>query len=298
MHNYSNLRICCAFAVCTLLWEGCKKVENPPVPVVDPVLISLSLTVDAPQVKATDNSFEEGDQIGLYVSYDGDLKEQGNYSDNKKFTLRAGHWTADTELYWKDQTSAADFYCYYPYAAPGNPLAYAFSVPNNQSDLHSYKEADLLWGKRTGAAPSSGQVSIKTSHLMSNLLVYLKPGNGFTAEECAAATRKLTVGNVKTSATVNLSSGGVSAQGQPGTVTPYWDGECFRLLLPPQEVAADADLLAVTVGNSTYTARQEFSFQQGTRHKLTVTVDKSSSTLDISIEEWKIDETDHTATAN
>ena len=75
MHNYSNLRICCAFAVCTLLWEGCKKVENPPVPVVDPVLISLSLTVDAPQVKATDNSFEEGDQIGLYVSYDGDLKE-------------------------------------------------------------------------------------------------------------------------------------------------------------------------------------------------------------------------------
>ena len=298
MHNYSNLRICCAFAVCILLWEGCKKVENPPVPVVDPVLISLSLTVDAPQVKATDNSFEEGDQIGLYVSYDGDLKEQGNYSDNKKFTLRAGHWTADTELYWKDQTSAADFFCYYPYAAPGNPLAYAFSVPNNQSDLHSYKEADLLWGKRTGAAPSSGQVSIKTSHLMSNLLVYLKPGNGFTAEEFAAATRKLTVGNVKTSATVNLSSGGVSAQGQPGTVTPYWDGECFRLLLPPQEVAADADLLAVTVGNSTYTARQEFSFQQGTRHKLTVTVDKSSSTLDISIEDWKIDETDHTATAN
>ena len=133
---------------------------------------------------------------------------------------------------------------------------------------------------------------------MSNLLVYLKPGNGFTAEEFAAATKKLTVGNVKTSATVNLSSGGVSAQGQPGTVTPYWDGECFRLLLPPQEVAADADLLAVTVGNSTYTARQEFSFQQGTRHKLTVTVDKSSSTLDISIEDWKIDETDHTATAN
>ena len=298
MNHESVMKIFLTTAGITMLWTSCKKIDGPVTPNVDPVVINLSLSVNSPEVKATDNSFEEGDQIGLYVSYDGDLKEQGNYSDNKKFTLRAGHWTADTELYWKDQTSAADFYCYYPYAAPGNPLAYAFSVPNNQSDLHSYKEADLLWGKRTGAAPSSGQVSIKTSHLMSNLLVYLRPGNGFTAEEFAAATRKLTVCNVKTSATVNLSSGGVSAQGQPGTVTPYWDGECFRLLLPPQEVAADADFLAVTVGNSTYTARQEFSFQQGTRHKLTVTVDKSSSTLDISIEDWKIDETDHTATAN
>ena len=298
MNHESVMKIFLTTAGITMLWTSCKKIDGPVTPNVDPVVINLSLSVSSPEVKATDNSFEEGDQIGLYVSYDGDLKEQGNYSDNKKFTLRAGHWTADTELYWKDQTSAADFYCYYPYAAPGNPLAYAFSVPNNQSDLHSYKEADLLWGKRAGAAPSSGQVSIKTSHLMSNLLVYLKPGNGFTAEEFAAATKKLTVGNVKTSATVNLSSGGVSAQGQPGTVTPYWDGECFRLLLPPQEVAADADLLAVTVGNSTYTARQEFSFQQGTRHKLTVTVDKSSSTLDISIEDWKIDEIDHTATAN
>ena len=298
MNHDSVMKIFSATAGITLLWTSCKKIDGPATPNVDPVMISLSLTVNSPQVRATDNAFEEGDQVGLYVSYDGTLKEEGNYSDNKKYTLRAGHWTADTDLFWKDQTSAADFYCYYPYAAPGNPLAYAFSVSNNQSDLHSYKAADLLWGKRTGATPSSGQVSIKTSHLMSNLLVYLTPGNGFTAEEFAAATKKLTIGNVKTSATVNLSSGGVSAQGQPGMVTPYWDGECFRLLLPPQDVAADADLLAVTVGNSTYTAKKEFSFQQGTRHKLTVTVDKSSCSLDISIEEWKIDGTDHTATVN
>lgn len=298
MHNYSNLRICCAFAVCILLWEGCKKVENQPVPVVDPVLISLSLTVDAPQVKATDNSFEEGDQIGLYVSYDGELKSQGNYSDNRKYTFKSGVWTSESDLFWKDQESAADFYCYYPYAAPGNPLEYAFSVSANQSDLHSYKAADLLWGKCVGAVPSGGQVKIVTSHLMSNLLVYLKPGKGFTEEEFAAANKQLTVGNVKTDAVVNLSVGGISALGQPGTVTPYRDGDCYRLLLPPQEVAADADLLAVTVGESIYTAKKEFSFQKGTRHKLTVTVDKTQSSLDIAIEEWKIDETDHTATVN
>ena len=210
-------------------------------------------------MKATDNSFEEGDQIGLYVSYDGDLKEQGNYSDNRKYTFKSGVWTSESDLFWKDQESAADFYCYYPYSAPGNPLEYAFSVSANQSDLHSYKAADLLWGKCVGAVPSGGQVKIVTSHLMSNLLVYLKPGKGFTEEEFAAANKQLTVGNVKTDAVVNLSVGGISALGQPGTVTPYRDGDCYRLLLPPQEVAADADLLAVTVAKKADTTLSGYS---------------------------------------
>lgn len=259
MNHESVMKIFLTTAGITMLWTSCNKIDGPVNPNVDPVVINLSLTVNSPEVKATDNSFEDGDQIGLYVSYDGDLKEQGNYSDNRKYTFKSGVWTSESDLFWKDQESAADFYCYYPYAAPGNPLEYAFSVSANQSDLHSYKAADLLWGKCVGAVPSGGQVKIVTSHLMSNLLVYLKPGKGFTEEEFAAANKQLTVGNVKTDAVVNLSVGGVSALGQPGTVTPYRDGDCYRLLLPPQEVAADADLLAVTVAKKADTTLSGYS---------------------------------------
>lgn len=259
MNHESVMKIFLTTAGITMLWTSCNKIDGPVNPNVDPVVINLSLTVNSPEVKATDNSFEDGDQIGLYVSYDGDLKEQGNYSDNRKYTFKSGVWTSESDLFWKDQESAADFYCYYPYAAPGNPLEYAFSVSANQSDLHSYKAADLLWGKCVGAVPSGGQVKIVTSHLMSNLLVYLKPGKGFTEEEFAAANKQLTVGNVKTDAVVNLSVGGISALGQPGTVTPYRDGDCYRLLLPPQEVAADADLLAVTVAKKADTTLSGYS---------------------------------------
>ena len=191
MNHESVMKIFLTTAGITMLWTSCKKIDGPATPNVDPVVINLSLTVNSPEVKATDNSFEDGDQIGLYVSYDGDLKEQGNYSDNRKYTFKSGVWTSESDLFWKDQESPADFYCYYPYAAPGNPLEYAFSVSANQSDLHSYKAADLLWGKCVGAVPSGGQVKIVTSHLMSNLLVYLKPGKGFTEEEFAAANKKL-----------------------------------------------------------------------------------------------------------
>ena len=85
MSHESVMKIFLTTAAITMLWTSCKKIDGPVTPNVDPVVINLSLSVSSPEVKATDNSFEEGDQIGLYVSYDGDLKEQGNYSDNKKF---------------------------------------------------------------------------------------------------------------------------------------------------------------------------------------------------------------------
>ena len=191
MKHSSFLTFILLSAFSLLAVSGCKKAVLPQGSGDTKLKIQLSLSVNEPQVKAVDNAFEEGDQIGLYVSYDGELKAQGNYSDNRKYTLKSGVWTSESDLFWKDQESAADFYCYYPYAAPGNPLEYAFSVSANQSDLHSYKAADLLWGKCAGAVPSGGQVKITTSHLMSNLLVYLKPGKGFTEDEFAAANKKL-----------------------------------------------------------------------------------------------------------
>ena len=56
-------------------------------------------------------------------------------------------------------------------------------------------------------------MAISTSHILSNILIYLKPGEGFTDSEFAAATKTVKLGNVKTSATVNLNAGSVTAKG-------------------------------------------------------------------------------------
>ena len=88
-----------------------------------PIQLSLSL-----QTKATDAGYENGDKIGVYVSYEAALAANGNYVDNKGFTMTNGVWTPDEEIYWADKTSAADFYCYYPYGTPVDATAYDFSV--------------------------------------------------------------------------------------------------------------------------------------------------------------------------
>ena len=69
-------------------------------------------------------SFENGDKIGVYVTYNGYLDAYENYVNNEGYTLTANKWVADEEIYWADKTNTADFYCYYSYGTPVDATAY------------------------------------------------------------------------------------------------------------------------------------------------------------------------------
>lgn len=267
----------------------------PPAPVPEEKIpIKVALSVDT---KATDAAYEDGDKVGVFVSYEDALAASGNYLDNKAFTLKDGVWTSSEVLYWADNTTMADFYCYYPYGTPVNATAYTFHVKADQSALDDYKASDFLWGKTLDASPTASAVAIKTAHVMSNILIYLEPGDGFTAEEFAAAQKTVKINNVKTNAVVNLSSGSVTSSGDGSVVTPYWSGECYKAIIVPQAVDSSSNLVVVTVGGVTYTLAKEFTFASKTQHKLTVTVNKATSGLNISIESWVVDETEHSGDA-
>lgn len=119
--------------------------------------IHINTSVDT---RVINNSFEEGDNIGLFVvNYNTDgsaatLKATGNHVDNMKFTYN-GTWTPASSIYWKDDTTHADFYLYYPYTGSiGDVNAMPWNVNADQSTSAKYKSADLLIGKTTNVAPT------------------------------------------------------------------------------------------------------------------------------------------------
>ena len=68
-----------------------------------PINISTTLT------RATDSAFEAGDKVGIYVVNEPDaLAVSGNHVDNIGFTY-SSKWTPDTEIYWLDKSTKADF---------------------------------------------------------------------------------------------------------------------------------------------------------------------------------------------
>lgn len=286
------------FVAAVMLFASCSKNStkgDEPAPV-EPTKIPIDVSMGV-WTRATDTSYESGDKVGIYVvnyngSTAGTLQSSGNHVNNMRFSYTT-KWTPDTEIYWKDQTTKADFYCYYPYGSPTDISAYAFTTKADQSKLADYKASEFLWGKATGMNPTANAVPITTNRSMSNMLIYVVAGKGFTAETLAAANKSVKISSVKTSATVDLRTGVAMATGSVAEVIPYNEGEYYRALIVPQTVADGSNLITVTVDGVDYTLAKGFTFKANTQHKFTITVNRSSGGVDIGIGDWEIDDTDN-----
>lgn len=288
-------------AAATILCS-CKKENSeqgtpkPEIPQEEQVKIPITLSTDI-WTKATDSGYENGDKVGIYtVNYvDGspsELASSGNHLDNTMFTYDGTSWKPEKEVYWKDQTTPADFYCYYPYTSTISDVkGLSFSVKEDQSSIENYKASELLWGKKDGAKPSTDPVKITTHHLMSNVLVYVKPGKGYTEETLAAEEISVTIRGVKTTAKINLANGNVTAEGAASNITPYKENGYWRALVVPQDITG-TEIVKITVGSDVYTLNQTVSFLSNKQHKCTIIVNKVGEGVNIGIGGWETDDTD------
>ena len=261
-----------------------------------PIDISTSIT------RATETAFESGDQIGLFVvnrNADGTstaLQTSGNHLDNMLYTFSTV-WTPAAPVYWKDTKTCADFYMYYPYRkSVASVSAMPFDVAADQSAVAAYKASDLLVGSKLNVVPSKQAVDIVAKHVMSQVEIVLKAGNGFTDASLASAEVSLRLNDMKTSATVDLSTAAVTATGTASSLTPYKDGGTYRAIVVPQKVDM-GNLITVTVDGTDYNLKKAFTFTAGKRHTFTVTLAKTGSGIDVSIGAWDVDDTDNGGTA-
>ncbi len=271
-----------------------------PTPEVKQVPISINATVVAPTTdsRATDNGFEMGDNIGVYIvnrNADGTaqpLHSQGNHADNLRFTYN-GSWTPANEIYWEDETTAADFYLYYPYTSSiANVAEMPFEVDGNQSAEAAYKASDLLIGTTANVTPTESAVSIMAKHVMSQIIITLAAGNGFTEESLAASVVSVKVNGVKTQATVNLATSAVTATGTATTLTPLQEAGDYKAIIVPQTVV-EGNLITITIDGRDYNLKKGFTFESGKRHRFTVTPNKTSEGVNVTIDTWDDDGIDH-----
>jgi len=293
------------FAACTCIaLFSCSKEDNsdppkpkPPTPPTTQTNIPINIATTA-WTKATDSGFESGDKVGIYVvnysgTSPGTLASSGNHVNNMGFTYTTV-WTPDTKVYWKDETTKTDFYCYYPYTtAISDVSSYPFSVKASQAALSDYKASDFLWGKTAGVIPTPNSVQINVSHVMSNIIVVLVPGDGYTANDLKSAT--VTIQNLKTSSTINLATGVATATGSAQDITPRAETEYFRALVVPQSVS-NVDLIKVQIGDYTYILKQTITFEANKQHTCTLKVNKTEEGVNIVIGGWEKDSIDHGGT--
>lgn len=287
-----------ATCLCACSSGGSGDPDNPtPTNPTQPNRLPISISANVVS-RVTDTGFNNNDHIGLFVvnrSADGSavaLQSAGNQVDNMLFTYN-GTWSSYTPIYWKDETTHADFYIYYPFKSGiADVTAMTFQAQADQSAEYRYKRSEILVGSAMNVAPTEEVVVINARHLMSQLVVSVVPGNGFTPEKLAAAEVAVKINQVKTKALVNIGQGTVVATGDAASVTPLHTDGKYKALIVPQTVEK-TNLVTVTVDGRDYNLSKAFTFESGKSYQMTVTVNKTSSGINVNITKWNSDGTDY-----
>lgn len=295
-NKFKLLSIC----LMTAILPACKQSAITP-DVVDkriPIRISTSIS------KVVNDSFETGDKIGLYVVNAsqseecniwtaGTLLDSGNHLDNVCYTYNGG-WQSDVEHFWKDAYTKADFYCYYPYTPAINKTSEIhFETAKDQSTRESFKSCEILWGKTELASPSEEYVALHTSHRMSQLLIKVLPGKGFTEKTLAQSLTKVTVNNIMTDAVLNLESGELQGKGTAADISPWKDGSTYRAMVSPQTIEGKQLVSLVVDDMERNLVVERIEFTSNTRKKCTITVNKINEGINVDIGGWEEDEIDY-----
>lgn len=284
-------------SLATLLFSCSENIVETPIEEKLPINISVGV-----ETRANDSAFANGDAVGIYVvNYDGTtagtLLTEGNQADNTKFTYNGSAWNSDETIYWKDKSTATDFYAYYPYSASVDITAHQFDVKADQSNEANFWASDFLWGKTANVTPTANAVAIQTNHSLSRIIVDVKPGSGFTSATWAAANKSVKICDVKTTATINLATGVATATGNTSEIIPFTTTSNYKAMMVPQTIADDSKLIVVTVDGTEYVYRTGYTFKANTQHNFSITVNKDASSVNVTIGEWNIDSVVNEGTA-
>ena len=107
------------------------------------------------------------------------------------------------------------------------------------------------------------------------------------------------VNQLKTEATVNLSTNEVIVTGKEADIIPLKEVDYYKALIVPQTVN-DGNLITVNVDGRDYNlpkASNFHAFETGKRYNFTITLSRTSNGVNVNITNWEDDGIDYGGTA-
>ena len=245
--------------------------------------MTMGLLTGVCAMAATPITLAKGSKAGVYVAYD-DLKSSGNYIDNACLTFDGTKWNSENVLQWKDSYTSAAFLAYYPYNENvKNAKALPFTVKTDQSTKEAYSASDFLYGN-SWSHPVGGFPKPVLHHGMTNIVVNVKAGDGFSEDELKQGNLSVHVKNVCMQANVNLENGEVNASGSIGSIKAYATSALsFSAIVVPQEVRK----LTVVWNNVEYDLGFSKYCDRGRLYSVTATLKKTSGGISVTIGGWE-----------
>lgn len=246
--------------------------------------IQLQFIHPSGQTRATDTSFENTDEIGVYVTaIDSKLQLGGNEVNNEKFVFNGTSWTSPRKVYWNEGNHNA--YAYYPYTRTVNDVEdFQFSVQTDQSTVEGYTKSDFLWASVSDIAASNSAVKMQFAHKLSCVNVILEKGESYQGE--IPTNTEVYLYSTVPSALVSLSTGDAckDSYGSMASIRCFQESATkYKAIVVPQNLLTRRPLVEVVIGNVSYLMEGTISYKPGMRHTLTITLEQNPEQIKINV---------------
>lgn len=197
----------------------------------------------------TENRWEGGEKVALYVRSPSYGEQVGNVSMNSE-----GKLVASTSMNWMSPDEEKTIYALYP--ASMQPLS--FPVQENQTDK-GYQQSDYMLAPYIHITVTSPDKTLTFRHLTAKVVVHLEAGYGVTNDELQNAT--VTFENLNRTGYKIDRNEGTALQVSPATdriipneVTPAANGyvRTVRALFIPQDMSGRKFVKIVTTAGKTF----------------------------------------------
>ena len=282
----SMATLLCAMVI-TTLFSSCNSKDDEQITDQQPV--ELKITAGIVATRAVNASWTAGDKIGVFA-LDGTTAEYSNIPYST--TNGDGNFTADDgqNIMLPYDGSSRTVAAYYPYAAGASAGTYSIDV-SNQNDQEAI---DLLVVTPvSNVSKKSPIAALDFAHKLVKVELTLKPGEGITASQLAYL--KVTISNQYTKGTCDvINNGNVVASGNNNNTVTFEtsaDGTTSEAILLPAATTENMILTFDVPGAGTYTwevnsAAKSKSFGAGNKYKYDISINKTTLTVNSSIEDW------------
>lgn len=269
---------------------------------------------EATPTRVANNSFEEGDAVGLFALASNTTLQEERYIDNFHFVRSsAGDFVSDESVYYPDDGVTLNIISYYPYQEEGIAMGEStmpVSVETNQATPANYAHSDFLVATKEDVAASKEAIPLTYKHKFFRLKLALAPGEGEDLETMLASNPEISVSGFYTKTIYDFQKQSYSSYSEEKTLTPFGEWQIKEerlagkeLILIPQELEAGHQYILIEVNGKPY-----FSFLPSTlqlaeskQRELEITFESAEdilmSKLNGEIDDWEGTDIDYTESA-
>lgn len=293
----------CFTSIITLITTSCVNNISEDSTEQGDIPIRISTEILCNNTRVTDEEFEKGDAIGLYVLIQPSHIDQKRYIDNEK--LMCSDLSAlvpeNTLYYPKDDDVKCQFISYYPYSEKGIPAqenSLKVSIQTNQNSEEALSSSDFMVASNKDITPSNNMVPLGFEHKLCKVQIILNPLSGEDTDAILHSTPEIILSGFHSHASYNFETGQFDSFSEPGSIHLYgtWNVENGDLvgkeanLLP--EPLTDNHRIVLKIKDKSYNCvfPANHALTSGNKNQITINYSSSSGiqaqSFDYGIGKW------------